>query len=286
MSVAFSIQLLVLAIITVLYASFDLFNDRNVPDVFAYASIAIGVAMTLAFDSGGAAYSFAIALIVGALGYAIYRMGLWGAGDFFALVAISLLLPVQPQPLLVAVGQFGLPFVLSVFIATGLVAVWVVPPYYLIFKKKTDWESKVNVRHVFMGVTLAALYAALLLMVYYLYGFALESIALIILVAVPSVIILVFEEKITARMIQPTPLGRLAEGDMIATGLMGKVDVKRLSRKYRSFGKLVTGKLAIEAQGAKDEVLAYSSAAPLAAFMLAGVVIALLFGNVVLLMLV
>lgn len=284
-SLAFSVQLLALAIITVLYASFDLFNERNVPDILAYASVVVGIAFTLAFNSVVAVYSFAVALAVGGLGYAVYRMGFWGEGDLFALVAISLLLPVQPQPLLVGTAQLGLPFVLSVFIGTGLVAIWVVPIYNLVFKKGGRNEPKVGVSNAFIGGALAIMYAVLLLVVYNFYGLALQNIILILLIAIPSVITAVFEKRITSRMVSRVPLGKLTEGDMIAVNMMSKGEIRRLSRKYAGFGRLVTRRIAKEARGAREEVPVYSGAVPLALFILAGTVVAVLFGNIMLLML-
>ncbi len=95
---AFSISLLALAAVTIIYAAFDVFNDRNVPDAFAYASVVFGLAVTVLFNSGILAFSLALALLVGALGYLVYKTGFWGAGDIFELVAVSLLLPIATPP--------------------------------------------------------------------------------------------------------------------------------------------------------------------------------------------
>jgi uncharacterized membrane protein len=284
----FSISLLLLVAISVIYALFDVFNNRNVPNWFAYAGVAIGLAVTVAANvgsAGGLEFSLAVAAFVGAAGYLVYKMGFWGAGDFFELVAVSLLLPVQPAPMLLAVNQIGLPFVLSVFIATGLAAIWFVPVYYLLIDRTDAIKSRTSKRRVAMGALMGLTYVALFLTVYLVYGFSLPRLAILLAVAIPSSIALVFEEKITSRMVRLIPPRELEEGDMIAVNLMSKKEVARLSKKYDGFGRLVTSKFIREVKGAKERLPVYRNAVPLALFILIGVIASLLFGNLILLML-
>jgi hypothetical protein len=278
----FPIQILALMTISLIYASFDLFNKRNVPDIFAYASVAVGVLITLTFNESMIAYSFAVALFVGSVGYLIYRMGMWGAGDFFELVAISLIMPIQPFPLLGNVIQLGLPFVLSVFVATGFATVFIVPIYYLIFAKKTDSEIVPEKKHLGYGVSLLMLYLILFLTIYYFYSFDLIKIVFIVLVAVPSAITVMFEEEITMRMIRRIYPDELEEGDIVAFNMMGR-DEMRYFLKYQNFGRLVTKEMVKGLKTAKRKLPVYKNAAPLALFIVIGVVISLLLGNLILL---
>jgi len=279
----FSIQILALAIVTVLYASFDVFNKRNVPEVFAYASVALGVAITFIFNFNVLAYSLLLALIVGVLGYLVYRMGMWGAGDYFELVAISLLLPMQFNPLLVSANQFQLPFILSVFTATGFVAMWVVPIYYLLIDRNRRVKSQLDARHTIYGLTLLVLYFAMCLAIYRFYGLSLGKIALLLLIAIPSAITIIFEEKITLRMVSPTLPKELEEGDIIAINMMSKRAIVHFYRRYRNFGRLVTKKFIAESRGERLQLPVYKNAAPLAFFILIGAVVSVLFGNLILL---
>ena len=280
----FSISLILLLAITIIYAVFDVFNNRNVPNWFAYSSVVIGLAVTFLFDSGVLAFSLALALFVGAAGYLIYRMGFWGAGDFFELVAVSLLLPLQQSPLLLSVNQLGLPFILSVFIATGFSAIWVVPIYYLLFDRHEEVKSKVGTRRIVLGATMIVTYAALFIVICQIYGFSLLRLAILVAIAVPSSVALIFEERITASMMRLIPVRELEEGDMIALNMMSGKEASRLSKKYRSFGRLATKSFIKEARGAKEKLPVYRNAAPLALFILIGVVVSLLFGNLILLM--
>jgi hypothetical protein len=278
----FPLQVFALIAISLIYASFDLFNKRNVPDAFAYASVAAGVLITLTFNESTMAYSFAIALFVGSVGYLIYRLGMWGAGDCFELVAISLIMPIQPLPLLDSVIQLELPFVLSVFVATGFATVFIVPIYYLVFAKKTDIERKPEKKHLNYGMSLLLLYLLLFITIYYFYSFDLVKIILIILVAVPSAITVMFENDITTRMVEKVYPNELEEGDIVAFNMMSS-DEMRYFLKYKNFGRLVTKEMMKGIKTAKRKLPVYKNAAPLALFIVIGVIISLLLGNVILL---
>ena len=280
MDIGFIVPVISLVAIAVIYAAFDLFNNRNVPDAFAYASVLAGLAITLAFHQADMLLSLTVAAVVGSLGYLVYRMGLWGAGDYFELMAISLIMPVQPAPIFASVAQLGLPFILSVFVATGFAAIWIVPVYYLVLTRR-PWQMKPDITHIGYGISLLLLYAMLSLFVYYFYGFGLYRVMLIALVAIPSALTLVFEDEITARMVKRIRPKALDEGDIIALNMMTSAE-RRYFFRYPGFGRLATKALIARMRNSKRSLPVYRNAAPLAVFILIGVVISLLFGNVVL----
>ncbi len=279
------IPITTLLAIVILYATFDLFNKRNVPDLFAYASIVAGLVITVVYNSDTLALSLGIAAAVGIISYAVYRLGLWGAGDGFELVAVSLIFPLQPMPLFGYVPQFGLPFVLSVFVMTGLVATLAVPFYYLLFTKRTVVREKTGLKHMFFGILLLSLYAFLFIFTFFFDHLTLGSMLLMILIAVPSSITLMFEEKITARMVTDTSPKELEEGDIIAFNMMSEKEMHYFTKKYPKFGRLATKKAIRELRNEKHTLPVYKNAAPLAVFIGAGVVFSLLFGNIIFLLL-
>ena len=276
-----TIRIAALLIVAVIYAAFDIFNDRNVPNVFAYAGIALGLAATLTYGQGALVYSLLVAMAVGALGHLIYRLGMWGAGDYFELVTISLLLPIQQVPALLGPGQLGLPFILSVFVATGFISIWIVPVYYMAFVRAQVPDPKISRRKVAMGLTLIALYVAVFFVASYILGLGASGLLFPLLIAVPSAVMLILEKKITARMVRLIPTRELEEGDIIAVNMMKKSEVRYFS-KYRAFGRLATGRLVGELKKEKRPLPVYRNAVPLAAFIFLGTVVALLFGNLIL----
>jgi len=268
--------------IVLIYAAFDLLNKRNVPDVFAYASVVLGIAVTFLYNSNILPVSFGIAAAVAIIGYIVYRAGLWGAGDYFELVAISLIFPIQPYAWLSNVTQLGLPFVLSVFVATGFAAVWTVPIYYLFFTKRQRTEIRPDVKHIGYGVALLILYMMLLIGVFFQYSFGMGRFILILLISIPSFVTLVFSEEITSRMVQRIYPNQLDEGDIIAFNMMSRGEKKYFSSKYSGFGRLATKYLITKMKKERAKLPVYRDAAPLAVFIAIGAAISLLFGNIIL----
>ena len=93
-------RIVVLIIVALIYAYFDVFNKRNIPDTFAYTCLIVAALFTLAYPQTTIIYSIVTAAIVAVIFYIFYRMGQVGAGDGFELVTLSLLLPIQPSPML------------------------------------------------------------------------------------------------------------------------------------------------------------------------------------------
>jgi hypothetical protein len=251
-----------------------------VPDVFAYASVALGIVVTLVYDSSVLLESLLIAAFIAAIGYVVYKRGLWGAGDYFELVAVSLLLPVQPLPLLVLANQFALPFILSVFIATGFAALWTVPTYYLLVIRR-KWSRKMSEKQMSYGLLLFFLYISLLVFIYATVGLTLGRALLVLAIAIPSSVTMMFGDEITARMVKRVSAKGLEEGDIIAVNMMSARERKAFS-VHAASGRLVTKRLMRELEGMRSTLPVYKNAAPLAVFILMGTAISLLVGNVAL----
>jgi len=277
------VRIIVLLAIATLYAVFDVFNKREVPNVFVYACLAIGILVTFTYGLNIAEISLLIALAIGAGGYLVYRAGYWGAGDFFELATISLLVPIQPAPLLNHFNQLGLPFIVSVFIAAGFAAVWIVPLYYLIVKRNKAMRKTKTMRiYKFLGILLFVLYLLLLLFAYVLFGVTWDKLAIIALIGVPSAITLAYEEEITSNMVERIYPSRLEAGDIIAVNIMQRGEIKYFKSKYAGFGRLATGEMISKLKNVRKKLPVYKHAAPLTVFVLIGIVVSLLFGNIVL----
>lgn len=278
-----AIQLLALFAILMVYAIFDVFNKRNVPDAFAYASIGLALIIAFVFNSSIIVFTLLLALAIGSLGYVIYKLGYWGAGDYFELVAITLILPIQPQPLLNSISQLGMPFILSVVVATGITAIWGVPIYYLLFAhREGEKKVRVNTRHLAKGLLFVCLYAMLLALSIYLFGFTYSALTLVLLLAIPSALSMTFEDKIRGRMVEFVRTNKIEYGDMIATTMIGEKDLLRLKKINKNFGRLVTKDLLSSLKAWKKPLPVYKDAVPLAPFVFLGVALSLLLGNLML----
>ncbi len=285
---AYQIRLVLLLAIALAYAIFDTFNKRNVPNAFVYGALAVGFASTLFYPMHVIIISVLIALVLGAVGYFIYRLGFMGAGDFFEFMTISLILPLQPLPVLLgsAMSGLSLPFMFSVFIATAYVMLVSIIVYYLFLAKKSQLEKgyRISMRQIFSALVLFLAYMLLLAFVWILEGIGLISAVLVLLIAIPSCVIVAFDRLINLRMISMLGPNELDEGDMIAVNLMKKDDIEYFKRHSRSFGRLVTKKLKHDLMNSEKKLPVYRNAVPLALFTFFGIIISLVFGNLVLLL--
>jgi Flp pilus assembly protein protease CpaA len=105
---------------------YDIFNKRNVPSWLTYSLVAIGALFTLAsFNMNAIVSSGVVALVIFAFGYILYRTGQIGGADVLVFISIALLLPEAPTSIfLQANSQLGLPFVISIFVLSGVLAVF------------------------------------------------------------------------------------------------------------------------------------------------------------------
>ena len=280
------IRVAILIAIAVIYAAFDLFNKREVPNIFAYCALAVALVALLL--SGGSLYlPLAIAAVIALAGYLTYRTGFLGAGDVFEFVTIALLIPLQPIPLFSQAPQLGLPFILSVFIASGYFAVVAMLIYYLVFSEKTTFERRFKIENskVYLALMLLFTYAILAYALNLFLGFSIFRTALLVLLAVPLAILPIFEKLINYRMIEMIYPSKLVPDDMIALNLMSSSEIRYFERASKKFNRLATTQLIGEIRLVKKKLPVYRKGTPLAALVLLGIVFSLLFGNLLLLIL-
>jgi Flp pilus assembly protein protease CpaA len=105
---------------------YDIFNKRNVPSWLTYSLVAIGALFTLAsFNMNVIVSSGAVAFVIFVFGYILYRTGQIGGADVLVFISIALLLPEAPTSIFLhANSQLGLPFVVSIFVLSGVLAVF------------------------------------------------------------------------------------------------------------------------------------------------------------------
>ena len=82
-------QLLISAVliaITAIYALFDVFNKRNIPNTFVYLTVAVAFAITLTYGYSTIMYSIVIAVIVAIPCYLLYKKGFLGGVRYVPFV--------------------------------------------------------------------------------------------------------------------------------------------------------------------------------------------------------
>ncbi len=272
--------------LALLYMLFDVFNKRNVPSTFAYVSLAYGILLTLLYlNVATIVTSAAIALVVLGFGYLIYRIGQLGAADVIEFAALSLIMPVQLAPLLASnISQFNLPFMLSLLLNTGIIALILVPIYYIPKARhmlKRPLFSFLESSGIIKAVVLAAAYLTFIVFAVRFTGMGYAGIGLILLLLVCSCIIMLFSEPITRSMIKYVPASKFEEGDIIAFNLMDRKSIARMRAKVKGFDRLLTSKLIMEfkRKRIRDKLPVYKEAMPFAVAIFFGVLISIAVGN-------
>lgn len=277
-------------VIAIAYMIFDVFNHRNVPEIFAYGTLAYGAALTiLSLNLNSILLSFGIALVISGLGYVVYKIGQIGAADIIEFATISLIIFTAPMPILISGPQLGIPFIISVFVAAGIAAMAMVPIYYLpqakLFSKKKSVLSYFIDKDVLKAYLIAIAYS---LFIAFLIKNSLISIfgaGLLIFIMAVSVLVILYRGPITSTMVEYVPVNKFDEGDIIAINLMDDSEIAKIKRSVKSFDRLVTQKLINELKQKRinKKFPVYKKAIPLALPILIGVIITLLIGNIMLL---
>ncbi len=279
------IRIILLIAIASIYAYFDVFNKREIPNIFAYMSIVVALVVVILLG-GDPYYILLLAAAIAFFGYISYEKGFVGGGDIFEFVAITLLIPLQPIPYFMAtIPQLGLPFIFSVFIASGYASVIIILIYYLGFAKKTSIEKnfKLEKHKVLSSLMMLITYSFLAVLIYLILNIGLFGIILLMGIAVLSSLLMIFEKLINYRMVVELDPISLTPEDMIAINLMSQSEIAFFQKRSKHFGRLVTKEMLKEIKSIKKKIPVYRNAAPLAAFIWIGIILSLLFGNIILL---
>ena len=277
--------------IAAVYMLFDIFNRRNVPSIFVYAALAYGIILAVAYASlYSVLVDLGIAAVVFALGYAVYKAGQLGLGDVMEMCVISLILPFQELPMLVPSYQYNIPFVIAVAMAAGVIALVIVPIYYLPHTKREFAEkitATVSKKDIFKSALIATSYAILIGMLAMTHTISAYGVIIMSIIMLGSAFTILFERPITKSMIRYVDANEFEEGDIIAFNLMDASQIDVMKVKVNSFGKLVTKEMINEmkANGVQDRLPVYKLGIPFAVPIFIAVLVSLLFGNLIILIL-
>lgn len=281
-----------LVVIALAYMLFDVFQKRNVPAVFAYGSLVYATMLTiLYFDINTMIISGAIALVVLGLGYLVYKIGQLGLADVIEFAALSLIMPIQGATLLATNSvQFGLPFILSLLINTGIAAIIIVPIYYLPKAKaklKKPLSSFITKREAFIAFILGVAYVAFIAFAIIVARVGLAGIILLLVMLASSCIIMLFSVPITYSMVEYVPVGKFDEGDIMAFNLMDSKTLGRLRKRIKGFDRLLTKELInrMRREKIKEKLPVYKEALPFALPIFIAVIASIVIGNLLFLIL-
>ncbi|MFH1520726.1 MAG: prepilin peptidase [Candidatus Micrarchaeota archaeon] len=258
----------VIAFIGVIAATYyDLFNKKNVPDLFLYAFLAVAFLVNLVFYQESLFwFSLAIAFFMSAIGYLFYRVGQLGGADVFILAAIMLLLPIHPS---LSEMSFNMPFIFSVIIFSGVIFALYMMIHFGFKLLKTD--TKPNYLYLLMFVPyglFAYVYVGSFLFSPIYFAFITISMFAIILM-------MIFKESINKLLAEELPLSQLEQEDVLALELMNKDLVER----YKLTRLVTKSELERLKKTKLGEVWVYTKLPPFVPFILIGMILSLFFAK-------
>ncbi|MGC8669809.1 MAG: prepilin peptidase [Candidatus Micrarchaeia archaeon] len=282
------IRVISILVIAAVYALFDVFNRRNVPNIFAYATLFYGLILSALYFNLLSLTSIAIAAIVLGIGYLIYKIGQIGGADVIEFAALSLILPIQPSPWFASLNQFNLPFIFSILINSGVIALVIVPIYYIIVgskhSKRHSFHNNISLKSLFKATLMLCAYAIFIVFARSIAMINFYSVLLLLIIGIFSFLMFLFEDIIAKAMIEYVPPAKFEEGDIIALNFVDRKKIHKVQEKVPEFGRLVTSNILtkLKEKHIQEKFPVYKNAMPLALPILIGVIISLALGNMLL----
>ncbi len=231
----FELARVMVALVGVGYAAYlDYANNRNIPDWLTYSLVAAGVLVNAATLNTGVIFgAFAVAFVIALIGYPLYRAGELGGADILIFIAIALLLPTQPKPLLAPAQavQPIYPFVLPLFLVSGVIFTFYMLLLYaprVILSLARGERVEISKMRAASALVIIAAYSVILWTVSSILPFAPFLLALVFFVVLASTFFAVFKEHIArAYLIEWVPFKKIDEEDVLALEMMGKRTVAK-----------------------------------------------------------
>ncbi len=266
---------------------YDLFNRRNVPVQLTYLMLAAGFLLNLAtLDFNGIIYPAAAALAILAVGYLAYRTGQIGGADILIFAALALLLPEAPKSLLSlssAKLPLSYPFIISIFVLSGLFSIIGISLTYLprVFAAVRKGKVKVSGSSAFSSAAILFCYALVLYMLNTAFGLPAPQMVAVAALVLLTALLILFKDGISESMIEWIPFSRIDNEDVIA---LDKLDPK-LVEKYSLQKVLTPPELAKLKKTGLKKFPIFTGMPPFVPYILLALIFLLIFGDPILLLL-
>ncbi|MBI4399657.1 prepilin peptidase, partial [Candidatus Micrarchaeota archaeon] len=144
---------------TVIATYYDLFNNRNVPNMLTYSLVGLGLLFNV-LEGISSAYIILTAIVIFVLGYLLYINGQIGGADILLFAAIALLIPRQPTFFVSSSGLLEFPFIISLLITSGILFATYMLFYYSpkIVLAIKNHEVKIQNTNLILGALLTFLF--------------------------------------------------------------------------------------------------------------------------------
>jgi Flp pilus assembly protein protease CpaA len=262
------IRLLIAFIGTGVATYYDVFNKKNVPNELLYAFLVVALLANIVFYQQDLFwFSISVAVFFSAIGYVFYRVGQLGGADVFVLASVMLLLPVHPS---FEAMPFNMPFVFSVFIFSGVLFALYVMAYFG-WKLSQQPDVKPSLLYGLMFIPY------LLFAYVYVNSFIFSPVyfAFISALLFATIFFLMFKDSLNMLLAEELPLAQVQPEDVLAMEIMNKDLIER----YKIQRVVTKAELDRLKMTKVTDLWVYTKLPPFLPFILAGMVLALLFAK-------
>ncbi len=266
------IRLILAFLGTAIAAYYDLFNKKNIPDVFLYGFLGVAFLVNLALYQGTLFwFSLAVAAFFSAIGYLFYRVGQLGGADVLVLAAIMLLLPINPS---FSNMPFNMPFIFPVIIFSGVAFALYALAFFSWKLMQIEAKPKLVYGLMFIPYLLFAwvyVNSFLFSPVYFVF---------ITILLFATIFFMMFKESLNSLLAEEMPVSQLEPEDVLALEVMNKDLIER----YKLKRLLTKEEIARLKKSRVSEVWVYTKLPPFIPFILIGMALGLLFARSLLLL--
>jgi hypothetical protein len=276
----------VIALLGVAYSSYTDIKTGEVSDRLSHAMIGLGaILVAFSFPFWQAVTIIGLGILVFALGFILYIFGQIGGGDVKLFTALILLIPYYPaslRPLSEAIGinpvPSTLPFIVSVFILSGIFFMLFIPLIYL--RKLSAKRKKIKDfrRKVITGLVYCAILSPIL-MIWFMKSI---PIALVFVPMFFALMIIPFKDDIVVLFFaRKKKIAYLNDDDVLALESMSKTTIAKLGLWRKTFTLIELKKIKERARKYKiTTVMVCEDLPKYVPYIFASLVLNLLFGDV------
>ena len=231
----FNVAVLLLGL---LYSAYTDLKTGYVQDWLSHTMIGLGIMSVFVYFPDRALESLAVGAIVFAVGYVLYIYGNIGGGDVKLFTAIALLVPYYSGEVTQIAAYLGVsyiappyPFIVSVFLVSGILFMMFISVYYFIRvirlrKKIGKFREK-----MFKGIV----YAAILMPFFYYWTLVSFAMSLLYIPIFFTCMIIPFKDDfIRFFFAQKKAISKLDDDDIIAIEILDKNLLAKLGIKRRT----------------------------------------------------
>jgi hypothetical protein len=276
----------IIALLGLAYSSYTDIKTGEVSDRLSHSMIGIGaILVAFSFPFWQAVTIIGLGILIFVVGFILYIFGQIGGGDVKLFTALTLLIPYYPtslRPLSEAIGispvSSTLPFIISVFILSGIFFMLFIPIAYL--RKLSAKKNKIKDyrRKILTGLV----YCAILSPILVIWFMKSMPIALIFVPMFFALMIIPFKDDIVVLFFaRKKKIAYLNDDDVLALESMNKTTIAKLGLWRKTFTPPELKKIKERARKYKiSTVMVCEDLPKYVPYIFASLILNLLFGDV------